>query len=285
MGSSVEKKADPYQGGIIRRQRTTWTSVDNSIINDTRLGLKPLGLLVYMLSKPNDWKFSQEHLGRVWGEGRDAMRSMMKTLQACGYVRREYVHDDHGHIRTVTIVSELPEQPADGCTEGRVSRQSVEPPVVDPSVGQPVCIVKTDLDKELKVETSPDGEVGKADLPAKPESDPLDRCPHDQIVSLYHEALPELPRCRLMSDARRRALTAFWRWVATSKKSDGSRRASTREQALEWIKAYFVRASQNDFVMGRTARGSGHESWRADFDFLLTEKGKKWVIEKTVDAA
>lgn len=141
---------------IIRRQRVTWTSVDNRIINDTRLGLKPLGLLIYMLSKPNDWQFNQEQLGRTWDEGREAMRSMMRTLQACGYVRREYAHDEHGRIRTVTIVSELPEQPDlfcatdDGATEGRVSRQSGEPPVVDPTVGQPVSIVKTDLNKELR---------------------------------------------------------------------------------------------------------------------------------------
>jgi hypothetical protein len=274
---------------IIRRQRVTWTSVDNRIINDTRLGLKPLGLLIYMLSKPNDWSFNQEHLGRTWGEGRDAMRSMMRTLQACGYVRREYAHDEQGRIRTVTIVSELPEQPdlflggetGDGSTEGRTTRLSAQPPVVNPTVGQPTPIVKTDFDKELKGQTSPDGVVGKADLPAKPESDPLDRCPHDQIVSLYHEALPELPRCRLMSDTRRRAITTFWRWVVSSKKSDGSRRAETREQALEWIGAYFKRAGENDFLMGRSSRGSGHENWRADFDFLLTEKGKKHVIEKT----
>lgn len=143
---------------IIRRQRTSWTSVDNRIINDVRLGLKPLGLLVYMLSKPNDWSFNQEHLGRTWGEGREAMRSMMKTLQACGYVRREYAHDEQGRIRTVTIVSELPEQPDlfpgvdadDGGTEGRVTRQSVEPPVVDPTGGQPTPIVKTDFDKRLR---------------------------------------------------------------------------------------------------------------------------------------
>lgn len=143
---------------IIRRQHTTWTSVDNRVINDERLGLKALGLLVYMLSKPNDWEFRQDQLGETWGEGRDAMRSMMKTLQACGYVRREFAHDEQGRIRTVTIVSELPEQTdlfadagtGDGSTEGRAARQSVQPPVVKPTVGQPAPIVKTDYDKRLR---------------------------------------------------------------------------------------------------------------------------------------
>jgi hypothetical protein len=33
--------------------------------------------------------------------------------------------------------------------------------------------------------------------------------------------------------------------------------------------------------MGRTKRSPGHEGWDADFDFLLTGKGMKHVIEKT----
>ena len=71
--------------------------------------------------------------------------------------------------------------------------------------------------------------------------------------------------------------------MLTSKKSDGEPRAQTREQALAWIGSYFERAASNDFLLG-IRPGKGHESWRADFDFLLTEKGRKHVIERTVDA-
>jgi hypothetical protein len=37
--------------------------------------------------------------------------------------------------------------------------------------------------------------------------------------------------------------------------------------------------------MGRHEASGKHAGWRADFDFLLTEKGKKHVIEKTEVAA
>ena len=140
---------------IIRRQRVTWTSVDNSIITDHRLGLKALGLLVYMLSKPNDWEFNQEQLGDAWGEGRDAMRSVMRKLTECGYVRREYARDALGHIRTVTIVSELPS----GDSDDRQNRTTG-----NPSVGQPVSIVNTDKDKGLKVQKT-EGATEKFILP------------------------------------------------------------------------------------------------------------------------
>lgn len=112
----------------------------------------------------------------------------------------------------------------------------------------------------------------------------LPPCPHDDFVERYHLSLPELPRVKLMTDGRRKAMRAFWAWVLTSTKSDGQPRANDADQALTWIGNYFDRAKANDFLMGRTRRGEGHQNWVADFDFLLTDRGRKHVIERTVDA-
>jgi len=110
-------------------------------------------------------------------------------------------------------------------------------------------------------------------------------CQFQAIVDLYHAKLPGLPRCRLMPKSRQDELRRVWGWVLSSTKSDGSRRASTAEEALEWFAGYFARASENDFLMGRTQRSPGHEKWSCDLDFLLTDKGMKQVIEKTVTEA
>lgn len=120
---------------IIRRKRETWTTIPNEILNDDRLSLDALGLLVYMLSKPDNWTFKQDVMGERFGKGRDAMRSIMRNLSAAGYVRRELSRDKKGHISTITIVSEIPEvgQPA-----------TAEPATDNPSVGQPVPLVKTE---------------------------------------------------------------------------------------------------------------------------------------------
>ena len=126
--------------------------------------------------------------------------------------------------------------------------------------------------------TDPNGSRRQADQQ-------LPNCPHDQIVDLYHEALPELPAVKVMSEARQKAIRGFWRWVLTSKKKDGTPRAQTTDQALTWIGSYFQRTNANDFLMGRCGTGQGHSNWRCDFDFLLTEKGKRHVIEKTVEAS
>lgn len=110
-------------------------------------------------------------------------------------------------------------------------------------------------------------------------------CPLDAIVGLYHETLPTLPRARLMPKARERALRHLWAWVLSSRKSDGTPRATNADEALAWIRDYFARAADNDFLMGRTTRTAEHANWRCDIDFLLSEKGMKHVIEKTEVAA
>lgn len=110
-------------------------------------------------------------------------------------------------------------------------------------------------------------------------------CPTSSIVDLYHELLPELPTARLMPENRKKAISKFWSFVLTSQKSDGTRRATTADEALTWVGEYFKRARDNDFLMGRGGKSAGHENWQCDIDFLVTDKGMKHVIEKTKEAA
>lgn len=118
---------------------------------------------------------------------------------------------------------------------------------------------------------------------SKPER--LPPCPHQAIIDAYHTVLPELPRVKLLPEKRKTAIAKVWGFALTSKKNDGSRRATTAEEALQWFGEYFERARANDFVMGRGQRSLGHENWESDLDYLLSDKGLKQVIEKTRDRA
>lgn len=120
---------------------------------------------------------------------------------------------------------------------------------------------------------------------AKPTRTPCVPCPIDRIVELYHEALPDLPRVKLMTPDREKAIRKRWAWVLSSRKSDNTPRATNADEALDWFRDYFVRATDNDFLMGRGARSAEHANWRCDLDFLLTDRGMKHVIEKTQGAA
>lgn len=157
----------------------------------------------------------------------------------------------------------------------KANKQAAENPLGSQSVanGNP-------LESQLKPEPKPE--------PVKEETnvsvDKVDRlpvCDRQAVVDLYHEVLPELPRVRVMNDSRGRIITSRWRWVLTSKKSDGTRRAETAEEALAWLRQFFEFARQNDFVMGRGYRDPKHSNWQADIEYLLSDRGLKQVVEKT----
>ncbi|MFG0598343.1 hypothetical protein ACF8OH_26825 [Delftia sp. WSY_9] len=156
---------------------------------------------------------------------------------------------------------------------------------------QPPCKPLRSQEQEQEQEQEkkePYGSVGSADdQPGEiaPGKTGLPKCPVQDLVDLYHEVLPELPKVRLLNDGRRKAVGKLWRFVLTSKKSDGTPRAETAEQATAWIRDYFGRARDNDFLMGRGYRSPEHAGWQCDLDFLLTDKGMKHVIEKTRTAA
>lgn len=120
-------------------------------------------------------------------------------------------------------------------------------------------------------------------LPKKPrtqKAQPL-KVPVDDIVRVFHEVLPELPGVKLMPAKRRAALQKFWEWILSSKKPDGTPRATTPEEALVWVRAYFDRVRHNEFLMGTTKRTEEHANWRCSLDHLLTDKGMLHVIERT----
>ena len=134
-----------------------------------------------------------------------------------------------------------------------------------------------------RLDTDTEAEKKGADAPVSRTS--LPTCPTSLIVDLYHEVLPELPVVRLLGAPRKKAVSSFWKFVLTSKRSDGTVRATDAESALSWTRAYFERARCNDFLMGRGQKAQGHEGWACSIDFLMSEKGRIQVIEKTKDAA
>lgn len=126
--------------------------------------------------------------------------------------------------------------------------------------------------------------TGEGIKPSASSAAKLPTCPTQTVIDLYHEVLPNLPKVRLHTKDRVKAIRKVWEWVLSSKKTDGSRRAETADQALEWLRSYFERATENDFLMGRTPRTGVHANWQCDIDFLMTDRGMKQVIEKTKDA-
>jgi len=90
--------------------------------------------------------------------------------------------------------------------------------------------------------------------------------PTEEIVALYNEKLPMLPRVSVVNESRRRAISARWREVVTADKLD-------REKGLEFFAWYFDMVSQSKFLTGKA------KDWKADIDFLFNPSKFPRVIE------
>jgi hypothetical protein len=83
-----------------------FTRIPNTAIN-SGLSLKALGLLVFMLSKPDGWNFTERGLMSQLDTGRHALATAMAELIERGYVRRTSTAD--GNMRRwVTEVYDVP---------------------------------------------------------------------------------------------------------------------------------------------------------------------------------
>ena len=143
---------------------------------------------------------------------------------------------------------------------------------------------ETPREEKSREEELSDEAKASSSSPVATKGRPQVPCQYQAIVDAYHEALPMLPKVRLMDDKRKAAMRKLWGWVLSSTKGDGSRRATTGDEAVAWLRDYFGRAAANAWLIGQEPSRS-HPGWKADFDFLLTDRGLKAVIERTEVAA
>jgi len=74
----------------IRREHTTcYTVITNELIQDIRLSWKARGIMIYLLSMPEDWEFNLVDLANRAPDGKAALRSGVAELESAGYVRIE----------------------------------------------------------------------------------------------------------------------------------------------------------------------------------------------------
>ncbi|HPE80103.1 MAG TPA: helix-turn-helix domain-containing protein [Gammaproteobacteria bacterium] len=93
-------------------------------------------------------------------------------------------------------------------------------------------------------------------------------CPHAEVIAIYHEVLPELPRvqpARWQGSTRARDLQARWR-------------EDERHRNLRFWRWFFEAVRVSPFHLGENARG-----WRADLGWLMKRSNFDKVIERGTD--
>lgn len=70
-----------------RRPDIGWVSISQSVLNHPHLSAPALGILCYVLGKPDDWVVRDVQLRKRFGYGRDKLRNIMRELSSFGFVR------------------------------------------------------------------------------------------------------------------------------------------------------------------------------------------------------
>lgn len=96
---------------VMRVQKNSnYTTMSNYHLDDKRLSLKAVGLLSKILRLPDDWDYSVAGLSRICNEGRDAISTAIKELEAAGYIVRRQAFNENGKFSGFEyIVHECPQ--------------------------------------------------------------------------------------------------------------------------------------------------------------------------------
>lgn len=98
-------------------------------------------------------------------------------------------------------------------------------------------------------------------------------CPVERLVELYHETLPANPRCRVLTDTRKRHIAARWDLWRKQGKYD------TEEQGLAWWAKFFTFIGESAFLTGQAPPKAGRAPFVADIDFVFAAEKHVQIIE------
>lgn len=94
---------------IIRApRRTSFTVVDNRMVDDASLSFVALGILTWLVRKPDNWRTDADAIARARREGRDVVARAQREMEAAGYLRR-YRWQESGRWVSASWVFERPE--------------------------------------------------------------------------------------------------------------------------------------------------------------------------------
>ena len=115
-----------------------FTVIANSVFKDRRLSAKAKGILVEMLSLPENWDYTLKGLTTLFSDGIDSIRQGIKELEENGYILRERKRDARGRLGGMEyVIYETPEKAVENSVENSAPEQS-SPANAEPKEDFPV---------------------------------------------------------------------------------------------------------------------------------------------------
>lgn len=91
-----------------------FTTIHNTMLRDMRLCATERGLLLTMLSLPDNWNFSIKGLSRILPDGCAKIGKALHNLEAAGYLVRRRVYQDGNSLENHSLLWKAhhrPQQP------------------------------------------------------------------------------------------------------------------------------------------------------------------------------
>jgi hypothetical protein len=159
--------------------------------------------------------------------------------------------------------------PLPSAAKSPVGSSDVEDLIATPDYDRSTTVATVVIEKEIEVEKEKVKDNTSSSELAVPTPRGM-RVEYQKVVDLYHECLPTLPRCLILSEARKRAINARWREVA-----DNAR--APPDVALKAFRDLFTVVSRSDFLMGKKTK------FVASLDWLMKADNFAKVVEGRYD--
>lgn len=163
------------KGGIVRvsKRDSSYAIIDPYFLSDERLSWKAKGLLGYLLSKPSNWRVYVSDLVKRSKDGKDAVYSALRELEAAGYIERRQLRDPETQRISgyETVVFERPD--TEGPEPGAAIPVTENPDVENPSAENPTQVINDLNNTDLKNECMNDA--------------------HDPAMAALHRRLSAIP--------------------------------------------------------------------------------------------
>lgn len=120
---------------------------------------------------------------------------------------------------------------------------------------------------------------GYGESPASPvveKKDKFPACPASELVEIYHDCLPTLPRVEVLTDQRKGHARARWLESCQRLKAEGG--PHDRHAVLGYWRRFFEYVSQSKFLTGQTS-GKNGRPFVADFGWLVKPENYVKVVE------
>ena len=114
-----------------------FTVIANSVFKDRRLSAKAKGILVEMLSLPENWDYTLKGLTTLFSDGIDSIRQGIKELEENGYIVRERKRDARGRLGGMEyVIYETPEKAVENSSPEQSAPMIAEPKEDFPAQGE-----------------------------------------------------------------------------------------------------------------------------------------------------